>query len=78
LGELGCNTFEIIQYGQRIDSYIKIIELRIEERKTMVSKNKEALKGFRKSNLFKVKTPAEKKATKFKQPSAHIIFHRNG
>lgn len=78
LGELGCDAVEIIQYGQIINSCIKIIEQRVAERQKIASKNKEALKGFRKSNLFKVKTPSEKKAAKFKQPSAHIIYHRNG
>ena len=50
----------------------------VAERKHLTKKNKTTLKGFRKSNLFKVKTPSEKRAAKFKQPTAHIVYHHNG
>ena len=78
LGEIGCEAEEILKYGKIINNCVKIIEQRVAERKHFTKKNKTALKGFRKSNLFKVKTPSEKRAAKFKQPFAHILYNRNG
>ena len=78
LGEIGCEAEEILEYGKIINNCKKIIEQRVAERKHLTKKNKTTLKGFRKSNLFKVKTPSEKRAAKFKQPTAHIVYHHNG
>lgn len=78
LKDFGCDNEEIIAYSKIINNCIKNIEESDTEYKTTGPIHTVSQKAFFRSNLYKVKTLAERQAAKVKYPSAYILYHHNG